>query len=49
MGSNKETKIETLLTIENKTYISNYCFSCWVDQEFKKEMKKFEKRLKGRI
>jgi restriction endonuclease Mrr len=43
----KETKIETLLTIENKTYISNYCFSCWVDQEFKKEMKKFEKRLKG--
>ncbi|MCQ6281225.1 restriction endonuclease [Bacillus sp. EB600] len=42
----KETKIEALLTIENKTYISSYCFSCWVDQEFEKEMKKFNKRLK---
>src|SRR6184192_3843335 len=42
----KETKIEALLTIENKIYISNYCFSCWVNQEFKKEMKKFERQLK---
>jgi restriction system protein len=42
----KETKIEALLTIENKMYISSFCFSCWVDQEFNKEMKKFERQLK---
>ncbi|MBV7509705.1 restriction endonuclease [Bacillus sp. sid0103] len=42
----KETKIEALLTIENKIYISSYCFSCWVNQDFKKEMKKFERQLK---
>lgn len=45
-SKHKETKIEALLIIENRTYISSYCFSCWVDQEFKKEMRKFERQLK---
>lgn len=42
----KETKIEALLKIESRIYISSYCFSCWVEQEFNKEMKKFERKLK---